>query len=82
LVVVDVTGVERPVKGAVTFGVPVKGLTFGVEDCANAASYTAEEIAAADTSIAKARMAASRPLRNVPRSIIAQDLRIVRSGSR
>jgi hypothetical protein len=57
LVVVDVRGVERPVKGEVTFGVPVKGeVTFGVEDCAKAASHTTKCIAAAAISIARARM--------------------------
>ena len=47
LVVVDVRGVERPVKGTVT---------LGVEVCAKAASHTTKLIAAAAISIARARM--------------------------
>jgi hypothetical protein len=48
VVVVEVSGVESPVKGVVTFGV--------VEVCANAASRTPKRIAAAAISIARARM--------------------------
>lgn len=46
LVVVEVRGVGRPVKGVVT---------LGVEDCANAVSLTPKWIAAAAVSIARAR---------------------------
>ena len=46
LVVVEVRGVGSPVRG---------GVTFGTVDCADAASAT-KEIAAADISIASARM--------------------------
>lgn len=35
LVVVEVSGVERPLNGELTFGIPVKGLAFGVEVCAS-----------------------------------------------
>jgi hypothetical protein len=48
VVVVEVSGVESPVKGVVTFGV--------VEVCANAASRTPKRIAAAPISIERARM--------------------------
>jgi hypothetical protein len=47
LVVVEVRGVASPVKGAVM---------LGVEVCANAASCTAAQIAAADISIARVRI--------------------------
>ena len=48
VVVVEVSGVESPVKGVVTFGV--------VEVCANAASRTPKRIAAAPITIERARM--------------------------
>jgi hypothetical protein len=60
VVVVEVSGVESPVKGTVT---------FGGELCANAASHTPKCIAAAAISIERARMMLPASLRHVSQTL-------------